>query len=320
MKPQIWRAYAVLTTLVFGTTLLAVDEKKQEAPEWENAITTLPPGDFPMLDPCTLTFNVSWNGVLKAGQADVAFKVSDKGDYEGALEAYGEAQSTGVARVLWPYKAKHRSYIDARTLKPLFIQQAEIDRTEKNHYETKFIGDFIFNKRVTTPTEGDRESKEKVYDSGPRMHDLVSAVLYLRSLPLDEDGKTYRLVTFPFDSRYLVDLTQEGREEFKFDGEKVDSIKFDVVIKKIMRNDKLKSYEDKVKKAHVWVSDDELRLPLELRAEIFVGSVRATLVDHNLVDKEDAAKLKDARPEESLTAEEAPEKTKGLLSRFRTKS
>ncbi|MEM7012415.1 MAG: DUF3108 domain-containing protein [Verrucomicrobiota bacterium] len=277
MKTQKWIPYGFVIAFAATGSLFASQEKNDA---WKDTISTMPPGDFPMLEPCTLQFNVSWNGVVKAGQADIKFKVAEDGDHRGALETSGEAKSTGVARALWPYKAKIRSVVDSKTLKPIFIQQAEMDRQEQNHYETKFIGDFIFNKHVMTPNEGERERKEKVYETGPRMHDLVSAILYIRSFPLDEDGKTYRMVTFPFNSRYLVELTQEGREQFKYRGEKVDSIKFDVVIKKIMKNDDLKSYEDKVKKAHVWVSDDDLRLPLELRAEIFVGSVRATLAEH----------------------------------------
>ena len=288
MNPRFW-LLAGLAALVGAHLPLAPAAEGNESEkatvegagtEWIDELTTVPPGDFPMLDPCTMRFNVSWNGVLKAGEADVDFRVSGEGDYQGALETYGEAKSTGVARVLWPYDASIRSLVDADSLRPLYLEQEEEDRSERNQYETRFIGDFIFSKRVTTPNEGEKVTKEKVYESSPRMHDLISAVLYVRSFELDENGKTFRLATFPFDSRYLVELTQTGREKFKFQGDKIDAIKFDVEIRRILKSGELKSYEDKFQKATVWISDDELRLPLELRAEIFVGSVRATLVDH----------------------------------------
>lgn len=308
------RAALALALTFSGASALA---ETKEGLAWMKTVTTTQPGDFPMLEPCSLVFNVSWNGVLKAGEADVEFKVADEGDLTGALEATGLARSTGLAHVLWPYRAKLRSFVDPKTLRPLSISQSEHDRKEENIYETKFIGDFVFNKRVTTPNgaAGQPVTSEKVYESGPAMHDLVSAILYVRSFPLETDGEIFSLVTFPFDDRYLVSLTQRGREPFHFRSADVESIKFEIEIQKIKKNDELKSYKNKVQTAHVWLSDDELRLPLELRAEIFVGSIRATLVEHETAGGAPAAAGVEASGESESIVDQAAKRAAGLLPR-----
>ncbi len=230
-----------------------------------------------MLPPCLLTYKVSWNGVLKAGQADVLFQPDQP---HQVLKVSATARSTGPARLLWSYDAVQTSWIDQTRLLPTKIVQIEEDRRETNSYKTEFVGDFAFNKWVTTPkVEGvDLEDRDQRIFEQPAMHDLVSAALYLRSQPLDEIGQQFNLVTFPFRDPYLVMLTLEGREPRKFDGEKVDAIKFDLKLSKVTKDGTLRSQEEKLQSATIWLTDDERRLPLELRSEIFVGSVRAALV------------------------------------------
>ncbi|MFT5465280.1 MAG: hypothetical protein ACI8UO_000368 [Verrucomicrobiales bacterium] len=292
MKTQIRLACLAIAGLFLSVAALSAKEKKKVDESWKETVTTTPAGDFPMLDPCSLIFNVSWNGVVKAGQADIDITVAKDGDHPGAIETRARARSTGVARVIWPYTADLHSWVDPKSLRPIYVTQTEADRSKQTEHETKFIGDFVFNKRVRTPLSAPEEGKERVkiedeeeitervYETPQRINDLFSSVLYVRSMPLDEDGKTFRMITCPFDGRYLVELTQEGREKFKYQGKQINAVKFDITVSKVMKNESLKEIGEKIKKATVWMSDDELRLPLEIRAEIFVGSVRATLMEH----------------------------------------
>ena len=59
-----------------------------------------------------------------------------------------------------------------------------------------FVGDFAFNNWVTTPKASDQEVNERaqrIFEQAS-LHDLVSAVLYLRSQPLDEALNRYHTV------------------------------------------------------------------------------------------------------------------------------
>ena len=263
-------------------------EKKKKPPaddSWKEDVMTGPPGEFPMLEPCQMTFNVGWNGVLKAGQADVVFDRAKEGELAGSIEAKAKARSTGAARLLWKYDGTHQSNLDPDTLRPVFISQKEVERKETVTYDTEFMGDFVFNKRVTTKKDGEAETKDRVFEY-PGMYDLISSVLYIRSQPMEKEGETYKLITFPFDNPYLITLTQLGKDPRKFEGKTIDAIKFDLDIQKINKNGSLKSYKDKIKSATVWISDDDRRLPLELRSEVFVGSIRATLAKYEPLEGE----------------------------------
>jgi len=98
-------------------------------------VATGPAGDFPLIGPASLTYTVSWNGVLKAGEAKVLFR---SGNGVSAIHTLGTSRSIGAARILWPYDAKVESQVDSSHLRPLFVEQWEEDRDEENVYRTTF--------------------------------------------------------------------------------------------------------------------------------------------------------------------------------------
>ena len=77
----------------------------------------------------------------------------------------------------------------------------------------------------------------------------------------------------PFNKPYLLRVHVTGRE--KFDGR--DTIKLDVSLQKIDPATKELLPYAKMKKTTLWLSDDANRIPVELRAEAFIGDVRMTL-------------------------------------------
>jgi len=72
---------------------------------------------------------------------------------------------------------------------------------------------------------------------------------------------------------YLANITVLGRETHM--GRK--AIKLRVSMQRIQENLELKTYK-KLKSATVWLSDDSQRIPLEVRAKVWVGDVRMSLL------------------------------------------
>ena len=239
-----------------------------------------------MLGPAAFTYNVSWNGVVKAGQADIVF-ASGRG---GQIETRGTTRSAGPARVLWPYDATVESQVHAGRLLPLEVNQWEADREEENVYRTVFAEDEVRSYWATKPKKAGKpcEERERVFDQEP-VHDLISGVLYLRSFPWEKGAEPVSIVVFPFRDPYLVTARLLGREERTHAGKKVDAMKFDLKISKIRKNGTLEPISKQMKSACFWISDDELRLPLEIRAEIFVGSIRVQLTKFELLEEEAVA-------------------------------
>ena len=81
------------------------------------------------------------------------------------------------------------------------------------------------------------------------------------------------MVLHPFASAYLARVKVLRRESHRG----LNCLKMDLKLNKIGQEGKLLEY-DKMKKATLWLSDDNERLPIEIRSEVFIGDVRAILV------------------------------------------
>ncbi|MFV1995248.1 MAG: DUF3108 domain-containing protein [Verrucomicrobiales bacterium] len=252
---------------------------KRPAPAWVGELYRKPAGKFPPLEAGRLVYEISWSDVLVAGRTEIRLGADEREDFPGKLLGSAEGSSRGLARLLWPYDHSFESVIDPLTLRPLWFFSEEIDRRETLHTTNVFAGDgVIANKAVTVQKRGaERVEKNRVFDVAPTF-DLLSMFLFLRSLPLARRGEEMVFLVHPFSGAYVVRFTVLGREKHRGARGKEDAIVLDVDISTVRKNRDLKKYT-KLKKATIWVSDDARRIPLEIRAEIFVGSIRVRLVE-----------------------------------------
>jgi hypothetical protein len=109
----------------------------------------------------------------------------------------------------------------------------------------------------------------------PHVHDLNSAVLFIRSQALAQ-GDSVKLCVYPGRAPYLATATVIGRERLTVAGREWDTIKCDLQLSGIGDDFTLVPHK-KFKKASAWISDDGDRLLLKVSAEVQVGSVWAEL-------------------------------------------
>src|SRR5207248_7410511 len=128
--------------------------------------------------------------------------------------------------------------------------------------------------RTRTEIPGSKDNKPKTFNF-PGLFDLHGAILYLRSQPLT-DHSVYRIVVYPATSAYFATVTVLGREQISVHAGSYNAIKFDVQLKRVGKDLELEPHR-KFRRAIVWVSDDENRIPLRIEAQIFVGTVFADL-------------------------------------------
>ena len=247
-----------------------------ETPEWLARVPPPRAGDYPPLKPCKLTYRISWNGVIKAGETTIQYGLQDKKNPRAtAGKAIG--RSTGVARLLWPYDHTFRSVIDARSLRPIHFEATETERGERTSTWVDYFPDRILSRQEEILKDGSKQTRKHAI-ALPHAFDLLSSILYLRSLP-NKKGDTASVIIHPFDSAYLVRFTVLGKEMHKTRLGNFECLKMDVKIQGIDRKtSKLKEYT-RLKKATLWVPNDACRLPSEIRAKIFVGDIRATLIN-----------------------------------------
>jgi hypothetical protein len=108
---------------------------------------------------------------------------------------------------------------------------------------------------------------------------MAGALLLARSQPL-ATGDTLKLAVFPGEWMYLVRLKVIGRETLRWRGEQRKVIRCAMDIDWIGKDYSLQPHK-KFQRGTVWVSDDEVRLPLRVEVKVFIGHVFAELAEVN---------------------------------------
>ena len=242
------------------------------APDWKTTLTPPGIGTHPRLDPIALDYQMSWKGILNSGHLRMEF--APPGEKKpGAYVVRAHAVSQGAAAALHPYQFDCWSELHLASLLPRYVKSTEIDSNGKEITIARY-----FENRVESETSsvskktGKPEVKNRTFEQGA-VFDIFSSMLQIRSHPL-ADGDHINLVIQSSDQPYLLRIHCVGRE--MHNGQK--AIKLSAGMNKIDRDTlELKPYKKLKRDATLWLSDDHDRVPIELRAEIFLGDVRATL-------------------------------------------
>lgn len=245
------------------------------APEWTKQLTSTASGYHPPLASSKLEFSLSWKGILEAGYLDI--EIAPKGAKKsGLLVVKSSAHSQGVAKKLFPYTHSYWSEIYPVTLAPRYFKSTETDSEEKivttNHYSPAKTE----VSEASTDLESSKTTTRNATFIQPNVRDLFSAILFVRSQKLDV-GETHNMVILPFKSPYLLKVKVEAKE--KHEGR--DAIRLSFAMQKInIKTNELVPYKKLKKPVTLWLSDDTDRIPLELRASVYIGDVRAVLSKH----------------------------------------
>lgn len=200
-----------------------------------------------------LTYNVSFSNFLSA--AHVELRVIARGTFFGreAIQLRAHVETTGVINAaLFSINSDYISYIDPATGLPFRTQQ--IDR------------------------EGVRVS-ERFMDlnapGSPPVHDLVSALYRLRTVPLGE-GRAYSLVVRGENQiEYQVEVKGDDRETVKNNIGSYNASVMEVRVK----ND---SYANSLD-LRISIADDEHKTPVRVLAKQKVGMISADLAGVELL-------------------------------------
>lgn len=242
------------------------------APAWYAELTSASPGKHPAIPPSTLDFTLSWKGMVKAGTLKLQFAPNGF-KKPGSFVTKSSASSLGAAAVLFPYKHSYWSEIHPTTIAAKYFHSTETDARETvvntNRYNP---GDVQVRETTAISSNGAVATEAYKFPFGPA-NDMFSSILFIRSQKLDI-GEEHTLLLLPFKSPYLLKVRVEAKEQHL--GR--DTIRISFSIRKIDRKThELKPYKKLNKPVTVWLSDDADRVPLELRAAVYIGDVRAVL-------------------------------------------
>jgi hypothetical protein len=238
------------------------------AADWQATLSKEPPGNFPELRPLHAFYRFGWSGVTAAtGEIHFTKPSNDRFELEGT------GRTIGFVRALWKLDVTQRAVANSQTLAPIETQQTESYRAKKIATHLTFTNSGVT--RARTEGEGAAAKRTTRDFALPKLFDLHSAALYLRSQPLKE-GSVYRLAVYPATNAYLATIKVLGREKISVHAGTYSAIKLDLQLKRIGKHLELEPHK-KFRRATIWVSDNAERLILRIEAQIFVGTVFAEL-------------------------------------------
>lgn len=212
-------------------------------------------------------FRMSYSGWMKAGNATLQIK-DDIINEKSVYHVVGKGWTTGAIKWFFKVKDRYESYFDKQTGLPYkfirdineggYTKKLEIDFDQTN--QKAYIND-------------KKHKKTFIIDTKPNIQDMVSAYYYLRNkidVSMLKPGDEIRTDMFFDKENYGFKLKYLGKEVIRTKFGKVRTLKFRPYV---MAGRVFKEEESLT----LWVSNDKNRIPLRIKADLAIGSLRADL-------------------------------------------
>jgi len=202
-------------------------------------------------------------------------KVYDKDYTSGGvpchkIEVYGK--STGLVDKLFGVKDTWRSYVDTTTMLPKLAYR-NIKEGDYKLKETSYMNRGTGQVQVKRVRNG--ETKTKFYDTPEGIHDIVSGFYYFRNVDWAKKsvGSSVTIKAFFENELFTIKVVYDSKVILKTRLGKITAYK---LVPEVPDND-LFDGEDSIA---FYLSADENKIPLKIKAEMFVGSIELDIISH----------------------------------------
>jgi len=180
----------------------------------------------------------------------------------------GTGKSSGLLSAFFKVEDYYETYIDKKEVIPYrFIRKIN----EGGHTKNIMI-DFDHEKKEALVEDKKRNTSKK-YTTKEGVQDMMSSFYYLRNninVSSLREGDEQFVNMFFDNENYLFKLKYLGKEVLKTKVGKIRCLKF----RPYVQADRVFKEEESLT---VWVSDDDNRMPVKIKADILVGSIEADL-------------------------------------------
>jgi len=212
-----------------------------------------------------LRYKMSYSGFLRAGTA--VLKVSEK-EYQGKKVFYTKGTGWTSGMIKWFFKVDdtYESYFDKDTVKPYVFKRKIDEGGYKKHRITSF--NYKYNKAYIQ----DFINQKDTAISFSRVQDMLSSFYYLRNKEVKQMKKGDEIAidmfmdsqVYPFKLRFL------GKEVLKTNFGKVNTL----IFRPLVQSGRVFKAQESVT---LWITDDANKIPIKMKADLAVGSLRAEL-------------------------------------------
>ncbi len=174
------------------------------------------------------------------------------------------AKTTGLADRLYRIRDEYQSFFHPETLLPQKairdISEGRYKRYQVDHYDHE--NSKVFN------------LKGEVFDIPLNTRDMVSVFFYVRNIDFSklQDGDLIKIITFFDDEIFPFDMRYRGTEVIKTRKGTFNCVK----LVPYVEPGRIFNKEDDMT---IWISNDRNRVPIRVRFDLKVGSVKCDLIE-----------------------------------------
>ena len=206
-------------------------------------------------------------GIVNAGYATLEVKEATiKG--KKIFHAIGNGYTTGMSRFFFKVNDNYESYFDKLTGKPYqYVRKIDEGGYTKNQ-------EGFFNQETNKIVVKDyKNNSEKTVNVSENVQDIVSTFYYLRNYPTIDKlkvGESVAVDMFFDDEITKFKLKFIGREDLETTFGTIQTM----IFRPLVQSGRVFKEEESLT---VWISDDDNKLPVRIKASLAVGSIKADL-------------------------------------------
>ncbi len=208
-------------------------------------------------------------GLLNAGFMSLKIESSQINNKQ-LLHVNGKGWTTGIVNFVFPVKDNYQTYFYQESMKPFkFIRKIN----EGGYIKNKEIY-FDFEEQQAEVIDYKHNTKKSFFIQND-VQDMLSSLFYLRSLDLS-NLKINEVITLNmfFDEQINeIKLHYKGKDIITTKFGKVKTLVFKPMVQsgRVFKDDETVTF---------WVTDDKNKIPIKIKAEILVGSIKADLIEY----------------------------------------
>lgn len=206
-------------------------------------------------------------GFINAGYATLEVKEATRNNKK-VYHAIGRGYTTGMSRFIFKVEDLYESYFDKETGKPFqFVRKINEGGYTKNQ-------EGFFDQGANTVLVKDYKNKSEANFKTPEeVQDIMSSFYYLRNHPTIDKlkvGESVAIDMFFDNETTKFKLKYLGKEDIETKFGTISTM----IFRPLVQSGRVFKEEESVT---VWISDDDNKLPIRIKASLLVGSIKAEL-------------------------------------------
>lgn len=212
-----------------------------------------------------LRFKMSYSGFLKAGNATLSVE-KDTLDGKEVFHVTGKGWTTGIIKWFFKVQDDYQSYFDTKTGKPYLFKRKINEGGYRKHRNTRF------NYEKNTAYVQDFKNQTDTIIPIGNVQDMLSSFYYLRNYNVNsmKPGEEISIDMFMDSQVYPFKLRFLGTEILKTRFGKIKTLRF----RPLVQAGRIFKENESVT---IWITADDNKIPVKLKASLAVGSLRAEL-------------------------------------------